>query len=468
MIRDITARKRVARRAIDLDGWQDTIIDSLVDGVMVVDDGGVIVRINEAFELLFGTQRRWIAGHRLEDMYDLALSFGIELIDSDGRAVAAADHPLMQSLATGRRLTGVTHEIRKARAPSLWVRVTSQAIVDEHLGITGAVASFSDVTEGRRASLELRREEQFLQVLLENLDEGIVGCDADGRMTVFNQGAKRLHGIPDDADPVGKIPTHRGILHVDGSPLEPGENPLVRAMSGERVRDVELVLESRSGDRRLVSVNGQTLIDEHGMKLGAVVAMRDVTEQKRNEERLADLALRDPLTGLANRTLLGERLQQAIKGAIRPIQGDRGRPRGSSSATTPGVAVFLLDLDDFKEVNDVCGHDVGDDVLVAVSERLLSIVRPTDTVARLGGDEFVVVCEVEEGQREIAAITERISSVLSEPHQIDGRHLTVSASVGGVMVDDSSSDVSQWLSKADDSMYNVKWSRRLERRSMFH
>ena len=289
--------------------------------------------------------------------------------------------------------------------------------------ITGAIASFSDITAARRAAAELKREEQFLQVLLDTLEEGIVACDAEGRITVFNPAARRLHGLAETSDPIGRIPSDQGLRRADGSPMEPRENPLIRAMSGEQLRDVEIILESEAGDRRKVSVNGQALLDEDGWRLGAVVAMHDVTEQKRNEERLAELALHDPLTGLANRTLLAERLQQAIDGLARSAEaatmaaatGDRQR-RGDGQR---GVAVFLLDLDEFKEINDVLGHDVGDDMLIAVARRLSALVRPSDTVARLGGDEFVVVCDIESGEEEMLVINERISTALARPYRIE-------------------------------------------------
>jgi diguanylate cyclase (GGDEF)-like protein len=130
------------------------------------------------------------------------------------------------------------------------------------------------------------------------------------------------------------------------------------------------------------------------------------------------------------------------------------------------VAVYLLDLDDFKEINDELGHDVGDEVLVAVGRRLSAIVRPSDTVARLGGDEFVVLCAVEHGEEEMERIGERISEALARPYRIEGRTLTVLASVGGVFADNPDTDPSKLLSRADDSMYGVKWSRRRQRRSM--
>jgi diguanylate cyclase (GGDEF)-like protein len=175
------------------------------------------------------------------------------------------------------------------------------------------------------------------------------------------------------------------------------------------------------------------------------------------------LALHDPLTGLANRTLLAERLAEAIDVLRREREAS---PEAETTDHLRGVAVYLLDLDEFKEINDVLGHDVGDDMLIAVARRLSAIVRPSDTVARLGGDEFVVVCDIESGEDEMLRIAERISEALARPYRIDGRTLTVPASVGGVFADNPDTDPSKLLSRADDAMYGVKWSRRRQRRSM--
>jgi len=340
------------------------------------------------------------------------------------------------------------------------------------------LASYTDVAEAREMAAELRREQRFLSVLLDNLEDGIVACDASGRMTIFNPAARRLHGLSPESDPIGRVPARHGLFHLDGTQLDQHENPLLRALAGGRLHDVEVVLERRDGERRIVSVNGQRLVDEKGAPLGAVVALHDVTDQRRNEERLAALAHHDPLTGLANRVLLGQRLQAALDALTRrnaahlapavklhPAPGaepgvctQRGSParRGADTRSRTGLAVLLLDLDDFKRVNDTYGHDVGDAVLVAMARRLASVVRPSDTVARLGGDEFVVLCPTCSGGEELARISARITATLEAPYAVGGRSLPVTASVGGVYVDSGEVDPSTLLSRADDAMYAVK------------
>ncbi len=461
-IRDITGRKQLEQRIREEDRRQSTVIDSLADGVMMVDADGTVVRVNESFEVMFEAPRIRVVGRRFEAILSRGEADGTILVDGDGEELPVADHPVLVGLRHGRRAVGVVLGIlREGRRP-MWVRINIQPMVSADGVVSGAVASFSDMTAARQAAAELRRDEQFLQVLLDTLEEGIVACDAEGRITVFNPAARRLHGLSEESDPIGSIPSDQGLLGADGSPVDQRDDPLLRAMSGEQLRDVEIVLASEAGDHRKVSVNGQALVDDDGWMLGAVVAMHDVTEQKRNEERLAELALHDPLTGLANRTLLAERLQQAIDGLARSVEAASVAGIGDGQQ---GVAVFLLDLDEFKEINDGLGHDVGDDMLIAVARRLSALVRPSDTVARLGGDEFVVVCDIESGEEEMLLINERISSALARPYRIDGRTLSVLASVGGVFVDNPDTDPSKLLSRADDAMYGVKWSRRRERRS---
>lgn len=460
-IRDVTELKSLRRTVNESDRSQAAIVESLADGVIIVDRTGIVMRVNEAFEVMFEAPRVRLIGRPIDELVATGSARGIEVVDATGEPVDGSDDPIGVALRTGRRSVGIVHGLfREGRSP-MWIRTNTQAMFGEDGVITGAVASISDVTAVRQAAVELRREEQFLQVLLDTLEEGIVACDDEGRITVFNPAARQLHGLEDGDDPIGMLPD-QDLRRPDGTALGESEHPLIRAMSGEQLRDVEMIIESESGDRRKVSVNGQPLYDEDGWMLGAVVAMHDVTEQKLNEERLAEMALHDPLTGLANRTLLAQRLQESIDALARELPAT-GRWDADGQR---GVAVFLLDLDEFKEINDVLGHEVGDDMLIAVARRLSAIVRPNDTVARLGGDEFVVVCDVESGEEEMLRISERISAALARPYRIDGRTLSAVASVGGVFADNPDTDPSKLLSRADDAMYGVKWSRRRERRSM--
>jgi len=472
-LRDITERKRLEQRVHEVDRRQNALVESLADGLVMLDGDGTVVRVNEAFEVMFRSPRVRILGRQFEELVGSGPERRAELFDESGSTLRPGDHPLLVALRRGRRVDGAILGYRYGSRAARWVRVSARAIVGPDGRVSGAVGTFSDITDVKRSAYALRQEEEFLRVLLETLDEGIVACDAEGRMTIFNSAARRLHGLADEVEPIGRIPSSRLLRHSDGTPLAPEENPLLLAMSGERLHNVEILLARPNGDQRKVSVNGQALVDEDGWKLGAVVAMHDVTEQKRNEERLADLAHHDPLTGLANRTLLAQRMREAVDSldehrypapgsttrAVEPTGPDRLMPEH------PGVAVFLLDLDNFKEINDDFGHDVGDDLLVAVARRLSALVRPSDTVARLGGDEFVVVCEIESGEEEMLRISRRISSALARPYRIDHRTLVAEASVGGVFVDDPDTDPSRLLSLADDAMYGVKWSRRRPRRA---
>ena len=471
-LRDITARKRLELRVHEFDGRQNALVESLVDGLIMLDSDGIIVRVNEAFEVLFRAPRVRILGQCFADLMAAGRDRRSEVFDESGQTLPVDGHPLLVALRRNRRVDGAVLGYRYGDRAARWVRVNAQAIVGPDGHVTGAIGTFSDMTDVKRSAYALYQEEEFLRVLLDTLDEGIVACDAQGRMTIFNRAARQLHGLDDDVEPIGRVPSSRMLRHPDGTTIEPEANPLLQAMSGERLRNVEIVLAPPGGEPRKVSVNGQALVDRDGWKLGAVVAMHDVTEQKRNEERLADLAHHDPLTGLANRTLLATRMREAVDSlnghqsagsgdrAVDPADPDRMLPEH------PGIAVFLLDLDNFKEVNDEFGHDVGDDLLVAVARRLAALVRPSDTVARLGGDEFVVVCQIESGEEEMLRISRRISSALARPYRIDGRTLVAEASVGGVFVDDPDTDPSKLLSLADDAMYGVKWSRRRRRRSM--
>lgn len=453
-LRDTSERVRAELQARVIDERHRALVSSLAEGVLMADAHGVAVLCNEALEQMLGIPATRLVGRTLLDIVAAAKRNGNDIVDDEERSLAVEEHPVIVSWRTGVPMTGkVSGILRPGRAP-LWLQINARKLVEGDGGPTGVVASFADVTEVRaatsrlqRASGALQQERNFLQVLLDNLEEGIVACDAAGRITMMNPASGRFFGVS-AGDLLGRPLSPDGMRQLDGSAMAAEETPLARALRGESVREAQLIVESRHGEHRTVAANAQVLRDETGRELGAVVALHDVTEHKRTEERLAELALHDPLTSVANRLLLDDRLRRAL---------DRMRRGGG------GVGVFLLDLDDFKAVNDMHGHDVGDEVLCAAAQRLLAATRPEDTVARLGGDEFVVVCEVSGGLPEVQIIADRIERALAEPYRLTRTTLSVSASVGGVLVETPGVEPSKVISQADDEMYRVKSTRRQAR-----
>jgi len=209
------------------------------------------------------------------------------------------------------------------------------------------------------------------------------------------------------------------------------------------VEDVEIVEASTAG--REVTVRATVDDPATGTEDDFLTSVGNIltaaVQRWRTEAALAHQALHDPLTGLANRSLLLDRLAQAAARA-----GRKPAP----------MAVLFLDLDRFKEVNDQLGHRAGDDLLKVVATRLVSVVRPGDTVARFGGDEFVVLCESMPGEAQAFDLAERIADVLGRPVTISGREMSVTASIGIVLADAGFVAADDLLRDADLAMYQAK------------
>ena len=188
-------------------------------------------------------------------------------------------------------------------------------------------------------------------------------------------------------------------------------------------------------DGRVIAIVHQPMVDG-----GWVATHEDITERRSFEARIAHMAHHDALTDLPNRALFNERLEQATE---RVKRGD-------------AVAVHLLDLDLFKNVNDTLGHAAGDKLLVAVANRLRGIVRGTDTVARMGGDEFAVVQAGIKQPSEAAWLAERVVTTLSEPYDIDGHQVIIGASVGIAIGPTDGIDPGQLIRNADLALYRAK------------
>jgi len=271
--------------------------------------------------------------------------------------------------------------------------------------------------------------------LVESADDAIVTTTLDGRILSWNRGAERLYGYA-AVDVLGQPAT---FLVPDELRDEIGEITQ-RIVKRTRVEHYETVRVHQTGRRVEVSISVSPVVDTTDRIVGVASIARDITGRKHVERMINHLAFHDGLTGLANRTLIRDRLQHALARAHR---------------AGGFVAVIYLDLDDFKAVNDRLGHAAGDQLLQAVAARLQPLLRPGDTFGRLGGDEFVVVSDRVPSEQAAVGIAERLATALTEPFAFDAACVDVTASIG-VALGDPDTDADRLLANADRAMYAVK------------
>ena len=298
----------------------------------------------------------------------------------------------------------------------------------------------------RRTMLALAQTGDVFETFFAQAGVGLALADLSTRYVRVNDAYAALVGR--SAEDLVGVP-FRELLSGDAAPG--GDSSVVLLLRGEEAAlQAEELCVLPGGEERWV-LHGVTVVrDAAGTPLWFAVSAQDITERHRAEQNLRDLtaalterAVRDPLTGLANRALLEERLRGAL----------------SRDARTGGcTGLLFLDLDGFKAVNDAHGHAVGDAVLREVAHRLLGHVRPSDTVARLGGDEFVVLVE-QVTEESVAVLARRLEEALALPFTV-GPTVRVGASIGTATSAGGEADVPGLLARADRGMYDVKRTRR--------
>jgi|LNAP01.1.fsa_nt_gb diguanylate cyclase (GGDEF)-like protein/PAS domain S-box-containing protein len=316
------------------------------------------------------------------------------------------------------------------------------------------VAVKLDVSERKKLEDSLRSAAQYTRSLIESSLDPLVTVSTEGKITDVNAAAENITGV-NRADLIG---TDFAIYFTDPKRAREGYELV---FSQGSVTNYMLAIQHASGIVTDVLYNASVYRDEKGDVLGVIAAARDVTDIKRMQEEMRQLAFYDPLTRLANRRLLIDRMDQVM---------------AASKRSECYGALMFIDLDNFKPLNDTHGHEVGDLLLIEVAKRLKHCVRKTDTVARIGGDEFVVMLSKLENDKtksikHAGRIAEQIRTSIAEPyllkvhskqklHSKEMSELTVehrcSASIGVTMFqgDDLSQD--EIMRRADDTMYQAK------------
>ncbi|KQP93329.1 deubiquitinase [Methylobacterium sp. Leaf113] len=403
--------KEVAQRISAEDQLADALETSR-EGIVVVDEAGRITLTNSQAEDYLG------------------LSSGTLAPGSTIARLAEGHGGGSGTLA--RALLSATDERSELRlADGRWLRISRS---DTRTG--GFIAVCSDITLLKIQEATLQSTNLRLDTALDNMSQGLCLFDSTGRLTVVNRRHCEIFGLASAQLPFGL--TYHEVASLSAARCdypEPAPDAFVRAQaetaSGGTV-DADFL---HLGDGRVVAVSHKAVRGG-----GLVATYEDVTERREADARIAFMARHDVLTGLPNRAMFGERIEEAVAhlGAGSPF------------------SVLCLDLDRFKEVNDTLGHPVGDALLRAVADRLRACVRDVDTVARLGGDEFAIILSETGRPQEAAVLARRIVEVVSAPYEIDGHRASVGVSIGVCFAPGDGTTCDKLLKNADVALYRAK------------
>lgn len=421
LLRDIE-RQKMAREALEQSEAQlRAITEAVPDLSLVLDEEGRYLRIKAPDSALLLTEQKNLLGRRLHEVLPASQA---ELFMQFIHRTLASDAP--QSIEYGLQ-TPTGHRTFEARARRLDVTIEGKRAV---------VLMARDITE--RIILELDR--RIAAIAFES-QQGMLITDAKTHILKVNRAFTQITGYSAE-DVVGQ-PTR-----MLGSGRQGPEfyQELWQTLARDGVWEGEIWNRRKNGEVFPEWLTISAVRDEQGRVGNYVASLTDISERKSAEQKIQHLAFYDPLTSLPNRRLLRDRLQQAR------IQCHRkGRY----------AALIFMDLDDFKNVNDLFGHQVGDELLCQVSERLRANLRDLDTVARLGGDEFVILIEglepyAEEAGAQVEHIGSKLLMALREPYVVNGQRFNNSASLGAVLFNDEQHTVDELMQHADLSMYSAK------------
>lgn len=337
-------------------------------------------------------------------------ALGLEQNEAVGRTVFEVHHDEPEILENNRRALSGEEVMDTVEHGGKYFETRYSPLRDAEGRTQGAVCVATDVTERVLAGAETRMKDRALEAS----SNGVIITDPtreDNPIIYVNPAFQRISGYE-----AGEVIGHNCRVFQAGDTEQPELPALAEAIAAGREHSCTLRNYRKDGNLFYNELYVAPVRDDSGNLRHFVGIQNDVTERRRLEEELSHRAFHDPLTGLPNRTLFMDRLENALTRAAR-----RDEP----------VCVVFMDLDDFKAVNDESGHEAGDELLVAVAARLSGALRPEDTVCRMGGDEFVLLLEGA-GECEAARLARRIVEVLREPFELRGagRRVSVTTSLG--------------------------------------
>lgn len=420
---DITERKHSEDLLVKNEERLRTIFEILPIGVTLTDKEGQIVECNSASEALLGISRE----EHLARKYD-AKEWSV--YRPDGTKMPSAEFASVRSLKDQITVKNQIMKVCHSKG-CVWLNVNATPLNHPTYGL---VVSYVDISDKREAEERLN----LAASVFTHAREGIMITDNHARIIDVNKGFTEITGYERD-EVLGLNPN---ILN-SGCQSKEFYNLMWKTLFAEGHWSGEIWNRNKNGTIYPQMITITAIQNSDGMTQNYLALFTDITSLKEQQKQLEHIAHYDALTQLPNRSLLADRLQQAIF---------------TSQRHNSLLAVLFIDLDGFKKVNDQHGHDAGDVLLVELSKRMKTVLREEDTLARIGGDEFVVVLVNLETPRDCEIILRRLLESTSESVDIEGETVSVSASIGVTFYPTDNVDADLLMRHADQAMYQAKQS----------
>lgn len=419
-------RKRAERALRSSEARYRGLFENVLDGVYQVSPEGRFLAVNRALVQMlgYGSAEELQALRSTEELY----------VDPEDRKA------FLQVLTDKGNLRNAELRLRHKDGEEIVVLENARAVFDAAGNFRGHEGTLSDITERKRAEMAVHAAKERAQVTLQSIADGVITTDAEGRIDYLNPVAADLTGWP-LAEALGR-PVGEIICICHESTGEGLENPVEVCLRRGELTELgqHSVLLARDGREVPIQDSAAPIHDGSGNLAGAVLVVHDVSKERLLRRQLAHHATHDALTGLINRrefeTRLGEALESARRGHLHVL--------------------LYLDLDQFKVVNDTCGHGAGDQLLKQVTVLIRSRVRTTDTVSRLGGDEFGVLLEKCTLERAVEIADDLRASIRDYRFVWKDAAFDIGASIGLVTMHEDSDGIESLLSAADVACYAAK------------
>ncbi len=369
------------------------------------------------------------AGYTAEEMLGRD---SIGIVHPDDRNAARGNASLMLK---GKRSAPYEFRVVTKDGQTRWIMETITPI--HYKGKRAILGNSMDVTERRETEQILRENEERYRTIIENIEDGYYEVDLKGNFIFFNDACTAIFGYEKD-EMFGMNYRKMADVEIAGKVFEFFHRVYT---TGKPEKRVEWEAIKKDGDRAHVEASISLIRNAEGESTGFRGIVHDITQRKKTEQVIAHLAYHDALTGLPNRILFKDRLSVAI------AQSKRSRLK---------FALLMLDLDQFKDINDTLGHSVGDRLLRSAGERLSGILRKVDTIARMGGDEFLVLLEDMAREENASSIAQKILRIFQKPFILDQHERVVTTSIGIAVYPGDGDDEDTLMKNVDVALYRAK------------